>query len=106
MKKNNSFRYTFYLGLTVIFFTVLVLTLLFINLYYVMSPLFEIEDNSNYIENVKIEKEITRDTNYDVSNSNKIKPNLLQNEKSIETTKTIKVVNSKPILPIINKKIV
>lgn len=64
MKKNNSFRMTFYLGLTIIVLAVSFLTLIAINIYDALTPKFRKDKLEIYIDDVKPEKEIVRDTIY------------------------------------------
>jgi hypothetical protein len=64
MKKNNSFKTTFYLGLTVLFLVVSLITLVMFNLFNVLLPKFKKDKLEIYIEDVKPEKEIVHDTIY------------------------------------------
>ena len=64
MKKNNSFKTTFYLGLTVLFLVVSLITLVMFNLFNVLLPKFKKDKLEIYIEDVKPEKEIVHDTVY------------------------------------------
>ena len=64
MKKNNSFKTTFYLGLIVL--TVITSTLMLIgyNIFKSVAPKFKKDKLEIYIDDVKPEKEIVHDTIY------------------------------------------
>ena len=64
MKKNNSFRMAFYLGLTIIVLVVSFLTLITVNVYNALTPKFRKDKLEIYIDDVKPEKEIVHDTIY------------------------------------------
>ena len=64
MKKNNSFKKTFYLGVIIILFIISISTLFVINIYKSLSHNFKKDKIEIYIEDVKSEKEIVHDTVY------------------------------------------
>jgi hypothetical protein len=64
MKKNNSFKKTFYLGVIIILFIISISTLFVINIYKSLSHNFKKDKIETYIEDVKSEKEIVHDTVY------------------------------------------
>ena len=64
MKKNNSFKKTFYLGLIILFVVASTTALIIFNLFNVLSPKFKKDKLEIYIDDVKPEKEIVHDTIY------------------------------------------
>ena len=86
MKKNNSFKTTFYLGLIVL--TVITSTLMLIgyNIFKSVAPKFKKDKLEIYIDDVKPEKEIIYDTVY------VDKPRVKIND----TPKNVTVVKTKP----------
>ena len=64
MKKNNSFKTTFYLGLIILFVVASTTALIIFNLFNVLSPKFKKNKPEIYIDDVKPEKEIVHDTIY------------------------------------------
>lgn len=92
MGKTNSFRMTFYLGLTIIVLVVSFLTLIIINLFQVLTPKFKKEVKSTYVEEIEkeIEKEIVHDTIYIEKPIIKTNPILKKfNSEKKETTPVI-----------------
>ena len=53
MKKNNSFKKTFYLGVIIILFIISISTLFVINIYKSLSHNFKKDKIETYIEDVK-----------------------------------------------------
>ena len=86
MKKNNSFKTTFYLGLTVLTLVVSMVSLIIFNVYDALSPKFKKDKLEIYIDDVKPEKEIIYDTVY------VDKPRVKVND----TPKNVTVVKTKP----------
>jgi hypothetical protein len=64
MKKNNSFKTTFYLGLIVLTVITSILMLIGYNIFRAVTPKFKKDKLEIYIEDVKPEKEIVHDTIY------------------------------------------
>jgi hypothetical protein len=64
MKKNNSFKMTFYLGLMVLLIIVSISTLIIINVFNALSPKLIKDKTEIYIDDVKPEKQIIYDTVY------------------------------------------
>jgi hypothetical protein len=64
MKKNNSFKTTFYLGLIFLFVFTSITTLILFNLFNILSPKFKKDKIEIHIDDVKPEKEIVHDTIY------------------------------------------
>jgi hypothetical protein len=64
MKKNNSFKMTFYLGLMVLLIIVSISTLIIVNVFNALSPKFTKDKPEIYIDNVTPEKQIIYDTVY------------------------------------------
>jgi len=64
MKKNNSFKTTFYLGLIILLVVASTTALIIFNLFNVLSPKFKKDKIEIYIDDVKPEKEIVHDTIY------------------------------------------
>jgi len=66
MKKNNSFKTTFYLGLIILLIIGSVVSLIVVNVFNVLAPKFTKDKNKVeiYIDNVTPEKEIIHDTVY------------------------------------------
>ena len=60
MKKNNSFKKTFYLGLIILFFVTSITALIIFNLFNVLSPKFKKDKPEIYIDDVKPEKEMQK----------------------------------------------
>ena len=88
MKKNNSFKTTFYLGLTVLILIVSMVSLIVVNVYNTLLPKFTKNNDKLeiYIDDVKPEKEIIYDTVY------VDKPRVKVND----TPKNVTVVKKKP----------
>ena len=93
MKKNNSFRMTFYLGLTIIGLAVSFLTLIAINVYDALTPKFKKDKLEIYIDDVKPEKEIVYDTIY--IDRPRVKNNDTPKNVTIVTTKKTPIVSEK-----------
>jgi hypothetical protein len=66
MKKNSSFKTTFYFGLIILLFIGLVVSLIVVNVYRALEPKFTKDKNKVeiYIDDVTPEKEIIHDTVY------------------------------------------
>jgi hypothetical protein len=64
MKKNNSFKTIFYLGLIVLLLIGSIVSLIVINLFNALSPKFTKDKVEIYIDDVTPEKEIIHDTVY------------------------------------------
>jgi hypothetical protein len=64
MKKNNSFKTIFYLGLIVLLLIGSIVSLIVVNLFNVLSPKFTKDKVEIYIDDVTPEKEIIYDTVY------------------------------------------
>jgi hypothetical protein len=64
MKKNNSFKMTFYLGLMVLLIIVSISTLIIVNVFNTLSPKLTKDKTEIYIDDVKPEKQIIYDTVY------------------------------------------
>jgi hypothetical protein len=64
MKKNNSFKMTFYLGLMVLLIIVSISTLIIVNVFNALSPKLTKDKPEIYIDDVKPEKQIIYDTVY------------------------------------------
>jgi len=64
MKKNNSFKTIFYLGLIVLLLIGSIVSLIVINLFNALSPKFTKDKVEIYIDDVTPEKEIIYDTVY------------------------------------------
>lgn len=63
MKKYNSFKTSFYLGLVIILLLTMILSLITINVYNYVSPKFKRDkDNDTIIETPKIQQIIIHDT--------------------------------------------
>lgn len=102
MKKNNSFKKTFYLGAIIILFIISISTLFVINIYKSLSHKSKKDKIETYIEDVKSEKEIVHDTVYldkssvkvndTLKNVTVITPNSIDPEKT-DTTTTSDTIN-------------
>lgn len=64
MKKNNSFKVTFYLGLIIIIMLVSIITLIVFNVYRSLEPKLRKDKVEIFIDNGEPEKEIIHDTVY------------------------------------------
>ena len=94
MKKNNSFRTAFYLGLLIIIMLVSILTLIIVNLYRSLEPKFTKDKVEVFIDSGEPVKEIIHDTVY------VDKPRVKLND----TPKNITIVKPKT-LPDVSEKI-
>ena len=94
MKKNNSFKVTFYLGLIIIVMLVSVLTLIIFNVYRGLESKFRKDKVEVLIENTEPIKEIIHDTVYID------KPTV----KSNDTPKSINNIKTKNS-PVVSEKI-
>jgi hypothetical protein len=72
MKKNNSFKLTFYLGLTVLTFIAIILTLVLINLYNTYSYKFKKNKVETVIEVIEPVHKVIYDTVYIEKPINKV----------------------------------
>ena len=104
MKKNNSFKMTFYLGLTIIVLAVSFLTLIAINIYDALTPKFKKDKLEIYIDDVKPEKEIVRDTIY--IDKPRVKSNDTPKNVTIVNPKTLPVTQSKKDTNNVTKSII
>jgi hypothetical protein len=64
MKKNNSFKTTFYLGLIILLIIGSVVSLIVVNVFNFLAPKFTKDKVEIYIDDVTPEKEIIHDTVY------------------------------------------
>ena len=64
MKKNNSFKTTFYLGLIILFVVASTISLIIFNLFNVLSPKFKKDKLEIYMDTFQPEKEVIHDTVY------------------------------------------
>ncbi len=62
--KNNSFKYTFYLGLLIIFILGSLLLLIGINVYNAVTPKIKKDNTEIYIEKIELKKDTIHDTIY------------------------------------------
>lgn len=94
MKKNNSFKMTFYLGLIVLLIITSISTLIIVNVFNVLSSKLTKNKPETYINDVKPEKQIIYDTIYVDKHSVKISDN----------SKNVTVVTPKSSPVILNEK--
>ena len=94
MKKNNSFKMTFYLGLIVLLIIVSISTLIIVNVFNVLSLKLNKNKPEIYINDVKPEKQIIYDTIYVDKSSVKVS----------DTLKNVTVVTPKSLPVIPNEK--
>jgi hypothetical protein len=92
MKKNHSFKTTFYLGLIILLLIGSVVSLIVVNVYRALEPKFTKDKPEIYIEDVKPEKQIIYDTVYIDKPRTKIS----------DTPKNVTIVKPKtlPVTPI------
>jgi hypothetical protein len=90
MKKNNSFKTTFYLGLIILFVFASTTTLIIFNLFNILSPKFKKNKPEIYIDDVKPEKEIVHDTVYVDKPIVKVN-NIPKNTAVIKTTPVVSI---------------
>jgi hypothetical protein len=90
MKKNNSFKTTFYLGLIILFVFASTTTLIIFNLFNILSPKFKKNKPEIYIDDVKPEKEIVHDTVYVDKPIVKVN-NIPKNTTVIKTTPVVSI---------------
>jgi hypothetical protein len=94
MKKNNSFKMTFYLGLIVLLIIASISTLIIVNVFNVLSLKLSKNKPEIYINDVKPEKQIIYDTIYVDKSSVKVS----------DTLKNVTVVTPKSLPVIPNEK--
>jgi hypothetical protein len=94
MKKNNSFKTTFYLGLIFLFVFTSITTLILFNLFNILSPKFKKDKPEIYIDDVKPEKEIVHDTIY--IDRPIVKTNNIPKNVTVIKSKSVPVVLEKP----------
>jgi hypothetical protein len=94
MKKNNSFKMTFYLGLIVLLIIASISTLIIVNVFNVLSLKLTKNKPEIYINDVKPEKQIIYDTIYVDKSSVKVS----------DTLKNVTVVTPKSLLVISTEK--
>ena len=94
MKKNNSFKTTFYLGLIILFVFASTTTLIIFNLFNILSPKFKKDKPEIYIDDVKPEKEIVHDTIY--IDRPVVKTNNIPKNVTVIKSKSVPVVLEKP----------
>jgi hypothetical protein len=88
MKKTDSFKTTFYLGLVLFTAVSLILFLIIYNLFNSLSPKFKKNKPEIYIDDVKPEKEIVHDTVYVDKPIVKVN-NIPKNTSVIKTTPVV-----------------
>ena len=104
MKKNNSFKMTFYLGLIVLLIIASISTLIIVNVFNVLSLKLSKNKPEIYINDVKPEKQIIYDTIYvdkfSVKVSDTLKNVTVVTPKSLPVISTEKDTNNvtKPII--------
>lgn len=89
MKRNNSFRLTFYLGLCVILFLVLTLTLVVVNVWRALEPKLKNEKVGVIIsEEYPVDTETIHDTIYIEKSSPKITDSPKVSKKQVSVVET------------------
>ena len=102
--KNNSFKYTFYWGLFIIFILGSVLLLIGINVYNAVTPKFKKDKLEIYIDDVEPEKQIIYDTVY--VDKPIVKINNTPKNVTIVNPKTLPVTQSKKDTNNVTKSII
>jgi hypothetical protein len=104
MKKNNSFKTIFYLGLIVLLLIGSIVSLIVVNLFNVLAPKFTKDKIEIYIDDVEPEKQIIYDTVY--VDKPIVKINNTPKNVTIVNPKTLPVTQSKKDTNNVTKSII
>lgn len=100
MKKNISFRVTFYMGLLVIFLVFGFLSLIFMNIFWAVSPKLKHEKTVEVVSNYEVELDSETEKKTDTVKIYIEKPL----SKPVDTPKNNPSVKPKVVVPVIEKQ--